>query len=122
VTLQVLGRRTGRLISFPLVVADYQDERYLVAMLGEATNWVANVRANGGRAVLCHGRREAIRLQEIEPTARAPILRAYLACAPGARAHIGIDRHAPLAEFAALAGKIPVFQITPDTRAATGRD
>lgn len=114
VTLQVPGRRTGRAISFPLVVADYQDERYLVAMLGEATNWVANVRANGGRAVLCHGRREEIRLQEVEPAARAPILRAYLACAPGARAHIRIDRHAPLADFAAIAREIPVFRIAPD--------
>ena len=116
VTLQVPGRRTGRVISFPLVVADYQDERYLVAMLGEATNWVANVRANGGRAVLCRRRREAIRLLEIEPAARASILRAYLAHAPGARAHIRIDQHAPLAEFAAIAEKIPVFRIVPDPR------
>jgi hypothetical protein len=37
VTLEVRGRRTGRPISFPLVMADYQGERYLVAMLGEHT-------------------------------------------------------------------------------------
>jgi hypothetical protein len=65
-TLEVQGRRTGRLISFPVVVADYQDERYLVAMLGERVNWVANVRAAGGKAVLRHGGREAIHLEEIE--------------------------------------------------------
>ena len=62
VTLEVRGRRTGRRISFPLVVADYQGERYLVAMLGKDVNWVRNVRAAGGRAVLRHGRREAVRL------------------------------------------------------------
>jgi hypothetical protein len=34
VTLEVPGRRSGRTISFPLVVADYEGDRYLVAMLG----------------------------------------------------------------------------------------
>ncbi len=71
-----------RLISCPLVVADYQGERYLVAMLGQDANWVRNVRAAGGRAVLRHGRREAVRLDENEVGARAPILRRYLADAP----------------------------------------
>jgi hypothetical protein len=37
-TLEVRGRRTGLLTSFPVVVADHQDERYLVAMLGERVN------------------------------------------------------------------------------------
>lgn len=41
VTLEVTGRRTGRTISFPVVVADYQGERYLVSMLGEDTTWVS---------------------------------------------------------------------------------
>jgi len=45
VTLQVPGGRTGCTISFPLAVADYQGERYLVAMLGEGSSWVRNVRA-----------------------------------------------------------------------------
>ena len=33
VMLEVTGRRTGKTISFPVVVADYQGERYLVSML-----------------------------------------------------------------------------------------
>lgn len=52
VTLEVRGRRTGRVISFPLVVADYRGERYLVAMLGRNVNWVRNVRAAGGKSVV----------------------------------------------------------------------
>ncbi len=52
VTLEVRGRRTGRVISLPLAVADYRGERYLVAMLGEGSSWVRNVRAAGGRVVL----------------------------------------------------------------------
>ena len=46
-SLEVAGRRTGRVISFPLVMADYEGERYLVPMLGEDSNWVRNLRAAG---------------------------------------------------------------------------
>jgi hypothetical protein len=57
VVLEVTGRRSGKTISFPAVIADYDNGRYLVSMLGEDTNWVRNVRASGGRAVLRHGDR-----------------------------------------------------------------
>src|SRR5688572_1913240 len=67
VTMEVPGRRSGRIISFPLVVADHGGERYLVSMLGDRAEWVSNVRAAGYRAVLRHGRREAVRLQEVAP-------------------------------------------------------
>lgn len=110
-TLEGRGRRTGRLISSPVMVADYQGERYLVAMLGEMTNWVANVRAAEGQVVLRHGRREAARLEEVDPGLRAPILRRYLQVAPGARAHIPVDRRASLAEFERIAARYPVFRI-----------
>jgi hypothetical protein len=68
--------------SFPLVVADYEGDRYVVAMLGQNANWVRNVRAAGGRAVLRHGRRERVRLEEVDPAVRAPILHRYLALRP----------------------------------------
>src|ERR1700722_20663274 len=55
-TLEVRGHKSGRTISFPVVVADYQGERYLVAMLGQKTNGALNLRADG-RAVLRRGRR-----------------------------------------------------------------
>jgi hypothetical protein len=111
----VRGRRTGRATSFPVVVADYQGERYLVAMLGEGVNWVANVRAAGGQAVLRHGRREAVRLEEVDPAARAPILQRYLQVAPGARSHVPVDWRAPLAEFERIASQYPVFRVRVDS-------
>ena len=92
-----------------MVVADYEGERYLVSMLGAEANWVRNVRAGGGSAVLRHGRRESVRLVEVDPALRAPILRRYLECAPGARPHFPIDRDAPIEEFEAIAPDIPVF-------------
>jgi len=114
VTLEVAGRSTGRLVRVPLVVADHDGERYLVAMLGERTRWVHNVRAAGGHVVLRHGRGEPVRLEEVPPEERPPVLRRYLAVAPGARAHIPVDRHAPVEDFARIAADVPVFRIVPD--------
>ena len=116
-TLETRGRRTGRLISFPVVVADYGGERYLVAMLGTNANWVANVRAAGGKAVLRHGHREPIRLEDVEPDQRAPILKRYLELAPGARAHLPVDPKADLPQFEAIAPHYPVFHIVADSSA-----
>ena len=112
VTLEVPGRRTGRTTACPLVVATVDGERYIVAMLGENTNWVRNVRANDGRAILRRRGREPVRLVEVEPALRAPILRRYLAVAPGARPHVPVGRRAPLAEFERIAAGYPVFRVT----------
>jgi deazaflavin-dependent oxidoreductase (nitroreductase family) len=117
-TLEVRGRRSGRPLSFPVVLAEQDGDRYLVAMLGDGTNWVANVRADGGRAVLSHGRREAVRLEEVDPGSRAPILQRYLQVAPGARPHIPVDRGAPLADFERISDRYPVFRIQADDVAA----
>jgi deazaflavin-dependent oxidoreductase (nitroreductase family) len=114
VTLEVPGRRTGRTREFPLVVADLGGQRYLVSMLGEDSNWVRNVRAAGGQAVLRHGGREPVRLEEVKPGLRAPIVRRYLALAPGPRAFIPVDRDAPVASFEPVVAHIPVFRVVPD--------
>jgi hypothetical protein len=57
-----------------VVAAEYQGA--LPGMLGEGMNWVvANVRATGGHAVLRHGGREAVLLEDVAPADRIPILR-----------------------------------------------
>ncbi len=109
--LEVRGRRSGRLISLPVAIVEWQGERYLVSMLGENANWVVNVRAAAGRAVLRHGRWEDVRLEEVDPIERAPILQRYLQIAPGARPHFPVERNAPLAEFERVADRYPVFRI-----------
>jgi deazaflavin-dependent oxidoreductase (nitroreductase family) len=111
VTLEVPGRRTGKVVSFPLVPADVDGQRYLVSMLGKDASWVANVHAAGGRAVLRQGRRQAVVLEEVEPSRRAPILEVYLDRARGARPHVAVDRHAPLEAFERVAGDFPVFRL-----------
>lgn len=111
VTLEVTGRKSGRTVSLPVVVAIVDGERYLVSMLGENVNWVQNVRAAGGKALLHSGGREKIHLEEVAASQRASILKAYLQRAPGARPHVPVNKDAPLAEFAKVASAFPVFRV-----------
>jgi len=115
VTLEVVGRRSGRVVRFPLGMADWDGQWYLVAMLGENCNWVQNVRAGGGRATLKHRRAVACQLVEVPGCDRPPILRRYLDKVPGARPHIPVDCHAPTADFVAVSSRYPVFRVVLDT-------
>ena len=67
---------------------------------------------------MLHGSVETIRTEEVSVAERAPILRAYLKRAPGARPHFDIDMNAPLEDFARVAARYPVFRILPQTASA----
>ncbi len=112
VALEVVGRKSGRIVSFPLVMVTVDGQRYLVSMLGDNTQWVRNVRASGGNAVLRSGGREDVQLDEIPADQRAPILKAYLQVADGARPHVPVDKDAPLAEFEKIAAAFPAFRLS----------
>jgi hypothetical protein len=111
VTLEVVGRKSGKMTSFPLAMTVINGERYLVSMLGADTNWVRNIQAAGGRARLRHGISEQVFLQEVDISQRAPILKAYLQLAPGARPHVSVSKDAPISEFEKIASKYPVFRL-----------
>lgn len=111
VTLEVVGRKSGKTISFPLAMTVLDGKRYLVSMLGKDANWVQNVRAANGQATLRHGITEEIRLEEVAETERAPIIKAFLQHAPGARPHVAVHKDASLAAFAAIAAEHPVFRV-----------
>jgi hypothetical protein len=113
VALDVVGRRSHRVFSLPVVMAVVEGERYLVSMLGEEVEWVRNVRAAGGNVTLRHGRREEVRLEEVPADRRAPVLRAYLKRAPGARPHLPVHKDAPLSELEQVASRFPVFRVVP---------
>ena len=112
VTLEVRGRRTGRVTRFPLGMADVGGQWYLVSMLGEC-NWVQNVRAAGGRATLRRRRGHLVGLIEIPVNERAPVIRRYVDKVPGGRPHIPVDRHEPVGAFEAIASNYPVFRVVP---------
>jgi hypothetical protein len=102
--------RADDLAACGLTIVDGQ--RYLVSMLGENVQWVQNARASGGKAVLSSGGRQNVILEEVPADQRAPILKAYLQRAPGARPHVPVSKDAPLAEFQKIAAEFPVFSIT----------
>jgi len=94
-----------------VVVADYAGARYLVSMLGDNANWVKNVRAANGQAVLRRRGIKHVQLEEVPTPQRAPILRRYLELAPGARPYLPVDPRSPLTEYERIASRYPVFRI-----------
>lgn len=123
VTLEVKGRRSGEVRSNPATWVEQGGERYLVSPRGEA-EWVRNVRAAGGEAVLRHRGRRRVRLEEVPAEQRAPILKAYLKkTAISTRQHFGLQPEAGLEQFEEVAARHPVFRIvTADyERASTSR-
>jgi hypothetical protein len=113
VTLAVTGSKSGLTRAFPLVMVALEGRRFLVSMLGEDAAWVRNVAAAGGRAELRRGQSEPVQLTEIPVSERAPVLRAYLRAAPGARPHLPVRADASLAELEAIAARFPVFRVDP---------
>ena len=111
--LEVRGRRSGRATRVPLATVRYRGSWYLISMFGEQSNWVINVRAADGDAVLTHGRRRPIRLVEVQVPDRAAILKRYLKFSLGARPHMQVRWHDPLSAFEAVAADYPVFRVEP---------
>ena len=111
--LEVRGRLSGRTRANPVVIATVEGQRYLVSMLGPRSDWVKNVEAAHGHAVLRQGRPRRVQLVLVPPEQRAPILRAYVRIATSGRRHFPLPVGAPLSEFAAIAERYPVYRIDP---------
>jgi deazaflavin-dependent oxidoreductase (nitroreductase family) len=111
--LEVQGRKSGRRRSNPVVIATVEGKRYLVSMLGPESDWVKNVEAAHGDAVIRQGRRRRVRLVAVLPEQSATILREYVRIAPSGRQHFPLPVGAPLSDFEAIAGRYPVYRIDP---------
>jgi len=109
--LEVHGRTSGRIRSNPVVTATVEGKRYLVSMLGPESDWVKNVEAAQGDAVIRQGRRRRVHLVAVPPEQRAPILREYVRIASSGRQHFPLPVGAPLPDFEAIAGRYPVYRI-----------
>jgi deazaflavin-dependent oxidoreductase (nitroreductase family) len=114
--LDVRGRKSGRVRSSPVVIATVEGTEYLVSMLGPDSEWVKNVEAAGGDAVIRRGRNRPVRLTIVSAEQRAPILREYVRLAPGGRTHFPVGVGSPLSEFEAIADLYPVYRIDPAVR------
>ncbi len=121
VTLEVRGRRTGRPRRLPILVTRHEGSDYLVALAGES-QWVRNVRAAGGEAVLRRRGTRRVRLDELPVDRRPPVLAAYLEAGrrrsgePAAREqakwYFGLEEPPTQERLAELAPRYPVFRVT----------
>jgi deazaflavin-dependent oxidoreductase (nitroreductase family) len=77
-TLEARGRQSGLPRRTPVNVLELDGRQYLVSPRGD-TQWVRNVRADGGRLVLILGRRRDERTaEELTDADKTAVLRAYL--------------------------------------------
>jgi deazaflavin-dependent oxidoreductase (nitroreductase family) len=111
--LEVPGRKSGHRRSNPVVIATVDGSGYLVSMLGPGSEWVKNVEAAQGDAVIRQGRRRPVHLVAMPREQRAPVLREYVRIATSGRQHFPVAVGAPLADFEAIAERYPVYRIDP---------
>lgn len=124
VTLEVCGRKTGRPIRVSLSRTDYAGNQYFVSLAGEV-DWVKNVRASGGKAVIVSRKRIPIQLAEIPPGEHAHVLLAYVqkrafthSGAQASRHFFGLGPNPTLEEMEAIAGRYVVFRIEKEREGA----
>ena len=117
VRLEVRGRKTGRVRAFAVTTAALRGEHYLVSLAGES-DWVRNLRAADGNAVIKHGHRRGVHTEEIPAQQRAQVLSAFLekralskSPSSAARDYFGVQPHPPLEELERIAERYPVFKI-----------
>jgi deazaflavin-dependent oxidoreductase (nitroreductase family) len=112
VAVTIRGRTSGQPHTTVLVVPEQNGNHYLVSMLGEGSGWVKNARANPD-ATIRHGRQRSVRLVEVPPAERAPVIRENVRIASSGRRHFPVQPGALLSEFEAIADRYPVFRIEP---------
>lgn len=111
VSLQIRDRTTGRMRADAVVVVTIGGEQFVVSMFGTISDWVQNLEAAGGEAVISHGRPARVHLVSVPSEKRAPILREYVRVASSGRKHFPLAIGASLTDFAAIAELYPVFRV-----------
>jgi len=116
-SLEVVGRRSGKPRTNMVTWVEYDGGRYFVSMLGADSDWVRNIRAAGGEAVLRRRGRNSVRLEQVPVEKRAPIIRAwYQRTWQSTLHHIGLEPNADIAEFERIAPRHPVYPIVPQPK------
>jgi hypothetical protein len=121
VTLQVRGRRSGKAQRIPILRTRYEGDDYLVALAGES-QWVRNVRAAHGNAVILRRGARRVNLYELAPADRPAIIAEYLraggrrsgaeANAQQAGYYFGLEPDPSIEDIRAIADNYPVFRLT----------
>jgi hypothetical protein len=120
VTLEVQGRNSGKPRRVPILRTTYEGADYLVALAGQA-QWVKNVRAAHGCALIRRRGARNVHLEEIATKDRAAIIAEYLRAgrrrsgadngAKQARYYFGLQPNPTTEAIRAIADHYPVFRI-----------
>jgi signal transduction histidine kinase len=71
-----------------VVIPTVAGQQYVVSMFGTISDWVQNLEAAKGEAVISHGGSVRVRLVKVSADERAPILREYVRVASSGRKHL----------------------------------
>ena len=122
VTLEVLGRRSGKPIRVSVTTVRHGELRYAVSLY-DKSQWVHNIRAADGHAVILSGERTRVRLLEIPVEERGPLLLDYVgqrafshSGTESARIFFGLEPNPTLEQMEAIAERYPVFRIESEKR------
>ena len=109
--MSVPGRKSGKIQTIPLYVLRHEGQRWLVAGYA-GSDWVKNVRAEGGCELILDRVKERVQVIEVEDLeVRTVVLREFVRNAPGANRGYSISPDAPFEEYAAIAPEHPVFRV-----------
>ncbi|MFK4085395.1 nitroreductase/quinone reductase family protein [Kribbella sp. NPDC020789] len=131
VTLQVRGRRSGKVRRVAILRTRYRNDDYLVSLAGES-QWARNVRAARGDAEIRRGGARHVHLDELPPAERADVIAEYLragrrrsggkAGAAQARFYFGLDPEPSVDDIGAIVDNYPVFRISYGAKATTSSE
>lgn len=120
VTLEVRGRTSGKPRRMPILRTAYQGDDYLVSLSGES-QWVRNIRAAAGRAIIRRRGAHRVRLEEIPPSDRPPVIAEYLrrghtrsgpkTAGRANRFYFGLGPDPSIDEIKGIVDYYPVFRI-----------
>jgi hypothetical protein len=128
VTLEVRGRTSGKPRRIPILRTRFRGEDYLVSLSGES-QWVRNVRAADGRAVIRRRKARPVLLEELPTVDRPEIIAEYLragrarsgaeANAKQARYYFGLGPTPTIDDIRTIADYYPVFRVVYSDDQAT---
>ncbi len=120
VTLEVSGRKSGKPVRVSLSRTFYGGRAFFVSLGGES-NWVRNVRAAQGKAIILYAKRRPVTLIEFQGPEKPAILHAYVqerafmhSGPESARIFFGLGPNPTVEEMEPIAVRYVIFEIRPE--------
>ncbi|MBV8154370.1 MAG: hypothetical protein JOY98_08115 [Candidatus Eremiobacteraeota bacterium] len=112
VALEVRHREGGKPRQDAVVISSVAGDDFIVSMFGSISDWVHDLEASRGKAVIYRSARaHRVRLELVSVAERAPIIREFNRIASSGRKHLPLGIDPTLEECAALAPYHPAYRI-----------